>query len=360
MIPSRSRFRGSLSLSLRFLAPMSRSPSRPGTPADRDPIVLVLAADEAFALPLAVSLYSALVHLPAGRAVDVHVIDNGLTPTTRARLRRRIVNRVSAGATLTFVPGEQWFEKLDLEFGSVPAYSPIVLLRLFLPEMLPETEKVLYLDCDVVVERSLEPLWEQPVGDHTLLGVQERRVDCPTQGVRQWAALGLEPDLPYVNSGVLVINLRRWREENFAQRCLSFLRSHTAEEMNVGWDQEAINAVRGGTFGLLDPRWNVVLHYYWPKLFDCQHIGDQVGTDREAVAADSFVIHYTSANKPWRRGTPFRHPKRNRFFHYLRQSRWLRPTEWLRYRLPFWGDALKTRTRAVRHRIGAHREADAS
>jgi lipopolysaccharide biosynthesis glycosyltransferase len=327
---------------------MSLSASRmTGEPSD--PIVLVFAADEGFSLPLAVSMYSALVHLSAERTVEVYVIDHGLSPATRTRLQRRIVAPVTASASLTFISGHKWLEKLDVDIGR--SYTPIVLLRLFLSDMLPDTEKVLYLDCDLVLERSVESLWERPVDEHTLLGVQERRVDCPARGVRQWDALGLEPNLPYLNSGVLVMNLRRWRAENLARRCLAFLRSHAEDEMNVGWDQEAINAVRGGTFGLLDPRWNVVLHYYWPKLYDRQFIGEQTGTDRRAVASDPFVIHYTSPNKPWCRGGAFRHPKRDRFFHYLRRSRWLRPIDWLRYRAPFWAEDARHRTRALRHRI---------
>jgi len=317
-----------------------------------DAIQIVMVANEAFALPLAVSLYSALCHLPSDRIVDVHIIDNGLSDPTRRRLRHLIANRVAATVTLHFESGGQWLEAMDVEVSALGTYSPIVLLRLFIPEMLPDTEKVLYLDCDIVVEQDVSALWDQPVGDHAVLGVQERRVDCPTNGVRQWRELGLDPSLPYVNSGVLVMNLRRWREEGLGERCMDFLRTHTSQEMNVGWDQEAINAVCGGTIGLIDPRWNVVLHYYWPHLYEEQNLAEQVGHQAAAVAADPYIIHFTSSNKPWRRGTPFEHPKRDRFFHYLRQSRWLGPAAWVRYRLPYWVDGLKARTRTARHRVG--------
>lgn len=98
------------------------------------------------------------------------------------------------------------------------------------------------------MRRPLAPLWERPFGPSSALGVD----DC--RSGRYAAELGLPPDAPYVGSGVLLLNLARWRREGTEERFLAFLRARGGDVTYV--DQGVLNGTLGalGQTGALPPR----------------------------------------------------------------------------------------------------------
>src|SRR5690606_22778049 len=122
--------------------------------------------------------------------------------------------------------------------------SQAAYLKLLAPGLLPSgAARVIVLDADVIVQSDLQPLWAAPMGDRLLLAVQD--FGCPyvscSFGIRRYRELGLEADAPYFNSGVMLLDLERWRAEEMASRSLQYLDSHAAELRCH--DQEALNAV---------------------------------------------------------------------------------------------------------------------
>ena len=81
--------------------------------------------------------------------------------------------------------------------------------RLFLGEVLKDIDKVLYLDCDLIVNGSLRELWETEIDDYALAGVRDRVNDY----IHVFNRLRYPMVDGYINSGVLLINLKKWREE---------------------------------------------------------------------------------------------------------------------------------------------------
>ena len=96
--------------------------------------------------------------------------------------------------------------------------------------------------------------------------------DCLTAGFQapSMCRLPLHPtpyplhpiaDTPYFNSGVLVINLTRWRKENVGDRVIEYLRKYQPYVQLE--DQEGLNAVLANDWGKLDPKWNLISHIYY-------------------------------------------------------------------------------------------------
>ena len=108
-------------------------------------------------------------------------------------------------------------------------------IYVFLAKLLPDLDRVLYLDADVVVVDDLRALYATDLGSNVVAAAPDL--------YRQYrlAAFGLSGSQPYVNAGVLLIDLARWRRESLTDRLVRFVeRSGPQLELH---DQDALNAV---------------------------------------------------------------------------------------------------------------------
>ncbi len=302
---------------------------QPGSAVEQPdaPIVLAFGADESFAMPLAVALYSALSNLSRGCRAHVFILDGGMSTSSRRRLQG-VAARAHPNVRLEFiVPGPEQLSAYEL--WTEDRFSAAVFLRLLIPALLPDSyAKAIYLDSDVIVERDLTHLWREDLGGNALLAVQERNVASP-YGMHNWRELGLPHDAPYLNSGVLVINLRQWREDHIAWDVFRYLDEHRAD-LNLPHEQEGLNAVLAGRWGMLDMPWNVTYPFYDAARFDNLPFADELREVRTNIARDPYIVHFNIASKPWHADCT--HPARRRFYRYLKKSRWFGPDEYFRWR----------------------------
>ena len=186
-----------------------------------------------------------------------------------------------------------------------PTITHTAYLRLLMPALLDAGERrLLYLDSDVVVNGSLRPLLEMPLNGHALAAVAE----CEASRIRCNKALGVPPAQPYMNSGVLLIDLEAWRARRLTDRTIAFARDNPLR--GNYHDQDALNAVLAGDWLQLDRRWN----FFEPA-------SEPPREAREVYLASS-VIHFIGVHKPtsaectnpaqalflqYRRLTPWRH-----------------------------------------------------
>ena len=90
--------------------------------------------------------------------------------------------------------------------------------------MLPDSvRKALYLDCDTIVNGSIRPMYETELGNHLAGMVME-----PTVYREMKESIGMEKDEPYYNSGVLLMDLEAWRNQDVLGQLLEFYRVHQA------------------------------------------------------------------------------------------------------------------------------------
>ena len=291
----------------------------------KDPVVIATGANDAFAMPLAVTLYSALVNLEAGRVARVFILDGQIDAASKQKIEN-VVRRTGRQVELTWIRAELG------ELGDLVVsrwHASICYLRLRLPHLLPpDISRVIYLDSDVVVEGDLARLWEQPLDGHFALAVQnfDPRVmgEALPGPVRE---LGIDPQLPYCNSGVMVMNLPRWREHQVLERVVAF--SRRFERHIESADQDGINVAIGSDWGLLDPRWNVQLL----TLRACDLHVPMTATAREAhwrrLEREAYVLHYTGGRKPWHH--LYLRSMGARFLHYLGRCGWMGTVQFLPY-----------------------------
>ncbi|HXP73324.1 MAG TPA: glycosyltransferase family 8 protein, partial [Stellaceae bacterium] len=204
-------------------------------------INVAVACDAGFAQHLAVMLLS-LADENARHDVSVFVLWSG-SSDDRDKLSRALA---STHFEFSFIDVD------DSALGGLTVGANITLMtyaRLLMADLLPrELDRILYLDGDILVRGELQKLWIVDLRGRTVGAV----VDLPRYQFNH--RLGLPPDAPYFNAGVLLIDLRRWRQLDIGSRCLAFAREHPSRLQ--WWDQCALNFVLHDDWISLDRVWN--------------------------------------------------------------------------------------------------------
>ena len=170
--------------------------------------------------------------------------------------------------------------------------------RLMLTSVIPkETEKILYLDCDILVRGSLNELWNTDISNSLLAGVYD------TTGTYARTAIGLSKDDIYVNAGVLLINLKKWRQDRIEDRFLQYLGNMNWEvEFN---DQGVINRICANQTKLLNPKYNFMPTYDRYTWHELKRIVNSENFYKEIDIKDSktnpIIVHFAgyAFSRPW-------------------------------------------------------------
>lgn len=168
-------------------------------------------------------------------------------------------------------------------------YTIAASYRLLLPDLLPEYDKVLYIDCDMIFRNNLAELYRSfDLQDNYLAGVFEATLDFQHKHMQY---IGCEPG-KYINSGLLLMNLAQLRKDNMVEK---FLEAAKAEGLEFP-DQDVLNQHCKGKIIGLPPYWNSIRSFLLPqyKTFFLKYYTDQDWRDVQR----NGNVHYTGA-KPW-------------------------------------------------------------
>jgi lipopolysaccharide biosynthesis glycosyltransferase len=275
------------------------------------PIVIACASDRRCALPLAVMLRSLAANLEPDSRVEVYAVDDGIDPADKARVQASLTDRVKL----------HWVEPCRSTLASLPTWGRMPLTtyqKLTLGEWLPaHVEKVLWLDCDLLVLHDIAPLWSVDLAGRHVFAVPDQRVPFVSSrfGVAAYQDLGIAPQAKYFNAGVLLVNLARWRKDDVAGQAIHYLQTY--RDRVFFWDQEALNGVLAGQWEELDAAWNS-----HPTI---GHLVDHRPMARQNDAADRptgsiRIVHFSGNIKPWNCSGSSRY--HDLYFRYLDQTAW--------------------------------------
>lgn len=180
-------------------------------------------------------------------------------------------------------------------------YLPLAsFYRLKLPSLIPAEDKVIYLDCDIVVNKSLSSMFNTDIENYYCGGVKD--IGYKRLGRR----ISLKEGQSYINSGVLLVNLKKWRNDN-AEAKLSAYAKEFPEKLFLG-DQDLINICFAEQILLLDGKWNVQVVNF---------------CSRSDYSYKFNILHYTGASKPWKMGSYI--PLKGHYYKYLSLTDWEKP-----------------------------------
>jgi lipopolysaccharide biosynthesis glycosyltransferase len=238
---------------------------------------IVFACDGAYAMQLATALRSVAEANQNRWPLDLHVLASDFPSEAQAKVLGSIPTRAARVRWVT-VDLEAFRDLSPGEF-----ISKMIFARLLIPQLFPASvSRVLYLDTDVLVLDDLAPLWELDLEGAALGAVLDALDPLLEHG-----GPGVE-NMPrvhkYFNSGVLLIDLPRWRDEHISDKAIEFLRLHPRSPFP---DQDALNVACDGLWKGLNPRWNFQNHYQ-------TNIAGMGAAERPAV------VHFVTRLKPWK------------------------------------------------------------
>lgn len=268
---------------------------------------LACASNFAYAPHCAAMLHSVLAHR-GGLDVQIHYLHGPSFPAQAQDALRAMVERNGGSISFFSIPDDR-IEQLPSNLH----LSREVWYRIYLPSLLPDVDRVLYLDADTIVTDSLEDLWQTDVTGRYVAAVTNV---FGTWDLHYPGTLGLPGPSAYFNTGVLLMNLEEMRRDD----CTDALRDYAIEHGPALWfcDQDAINVVLGPRRLALHPRWNCTNGLL---IFSTSH--DVFDADAVAEARRNPAIRHFEgggANKPWHYLCD--HSMRELYFEHRRATPW--------------------------------------
>lgn len=266
-----------------------------------EPLDVVISADDRYAKHLEVVVSSSLMNTSSPSALKYHILDGGLSEDSRRRIEL-IVENFGAQVYFNEAPKNKYAQyKVNAERMSNAAYY-----RISIPEIFPnDAYKVLYLDCDLVVEGDLLELGAITLNRYQGVAAVQ---DLSRRSAR--FQLGIPPH-HYFNSGVLLLNLPFWRSNNVSERVRQY-KLEFGHLLNTN-DQCALNGILWDNWYRLPPEWNQQSGIYRRRILKEGAI-DYPTEEMERATFSPKIIHYVGSRKPWMKECP--HPLRHRYHHY--------------------------------------------
>ena len=251
--------------------------------------------------------------------INIYIIENGFTEATKKKCSE-LAERYNR--KIFFVPIGDFLERNGLEIVQIKkkwlldSYS-----RLFLDEFLPaDADRVLYLDGDILIMQDLHELWNIDLEDNYCAAVP----DCLSDEYNK--LFGMKKGSAYCNSGVILIDLNKWRENQVDNLVKNYVREHSGYIFFM--EQTVLNVLLQGKIKHLDAKYNVTTTMQYLNYDEILTIRKPAKffTRQEVSEAlrNPAIIHMTSLffviNRAWNEKT--NHPEHERFNYYHDKLGW--------------------------------------
>ena len=262
-------------------------------------VAIALAANDYFVPYLSVTLASIAKNSSVGRNYDILILTTDISQKNRIALQ----SLVSAykNFSLRFVNPEKkiahFSPHLHGHFGHIETYY-----RLILPDLLPDYDKILYLDSDMVVNADVSELFDEDVNGFLLAACP----DADTAGLYNgWQPerkkysdeiLKLKEPYKYFQAGTILFNLAEFRKTYSIEEMLNF----ASKENWLLQDQDVLNKLCEGRVKYVDMAWNVMCDYNGVRVKEIIALAPQwLNKMYMDSRKDPKIIHYAGPQKPW-------------------------------------------------------------
>lgn len=257
---------------------------------DSSPIHITFISDNNYVIPTCVAITSIIESKDPSTRLCIHVVCASLSDNSKDIFYSFNTDMVEVDI---IVQDADRFSRLHKTVKCNA--SQAALLKFVLPELLPDLDRVLYLDGDILVRGDLTELYNTELKDNYVAAVLNTFTFY-----RKHSSFEEEVE-NYFNSGVLVLNLRLMREDNITERLLE-----TKSKLKwVLMDQIAFNIVFDKRVSLLPVRYNYQILSLPKEKVDREirilnkHFGTRYA-NLEELRSDAVIVHFAHNNKPWR------------------------------------------------------------
>ena len=234
--------------------------------------------DDNYAPFLAVALNSAVKNSSHNRSYRAIVLYEKLSSDNIERLTKLSTDNFR----IDFIPMKNGLNSITDRMSNrlrCDYFTLTIYFRLFIPAMFPEYDKGIYIDSDVVLTGDLAELFDIDIGDNYIGACSDLSVvDVPELAQYMEDAVGVSRN-EYINSGVLLMNLKSLREKKINEHFLNLLNKYHFD--SIAPDQDYINAMCNGSIFYLGGEWDAMPNPSKPELPNLK------------------LVHYNLFSKPW-------------------------------------------------------------
>lgn len=269
-------------------------------------LVIACATDDGFA-PHCGTMLQSLLKQSAHQDSEIHILhgQQRLSQDQTKRLRQ-VVERVGASVLFHEISEEQ------IQRFPRDRFHEACWYRILLPELLPDTKRILYLDADILITDTLIPLWETNLQGRILGAVTNPLY--PFMKNRGVEVLGLAHARDYLNSGVLLMDLVMMRQVDLVSRIEAYANANPG---NIWPEQDALSVLLQNDGWLtLHPRWNVQNTLYELR-------SDQLPLPKAQIdeaLQEPAIVHFIGPFKPWH--FLCRHPRKALYAEVRKETPW--------------------------------------
>lgn len=241
-------------------------------------IPIFFTIDDGYAPFLAVALNSCIMNSDSNRQYRAIVLHQGLNNTNITKLKALETDNFKIDIT----PMRANFEALDDRMSNrlrCDYFTLTIYFRLFIPSMFPQYDKGIYIDSDVVLTDDIANLYDIDIKENLIGACNDLSIaDIPPLVAYTENAVGVKRD-EYINSGVLLMNLKAMREADLEGHFLTLLNNYHFD--SIAPDQDYLNAMCNGKIFYLPEKW------------------DTMPNDSRPPLKETSLIHYNLFSKPW-------------------------------------------------------------
>lgn len=241
-------------------------------------IPIFFSVDDNYAPFLAVAINSAIKNADKTRKYQANILYKDLNKQNISKIKALETDNFS----INMFPMENSFQMLDDRMSNrlrCDFFTLTIFFRLFIPDLFLQYDKGIYIDCDVVLTEDIGKLFDIDLGDNLIGACRDLSIaDIPPLVAYTENAVGIKRG-EYINSGVLLMNLKKMRELRFEEHFLNLHKTYQFE--NLAPDQDYLNAICSGKILYLENEWNTMPNKARP------------------VSKSPRLIHYNLFEKPW-------------------------------------------------------------
>jgi lipopolysaccharide biosynthesis glycosyltransferase len=210
-------------------------------------INLACASDDNFSQHLTVMLCSCLYNFSKENFLHVFVLDGGISLRKRQIIQNIFFKQTNSKITFITINSEKYRGLKKYSFTPEATYYKIDL-----PNLLPNLNKIIYLDCDIVILGDLSEIWNTDIKDKIIIAAQDPDIWMEKTYDNFFR---LSKKTNYFNSGVMLMDLNMMRAENISQQTIAFIKENNDKLFH--WDQQALNFILLNRWERISSQWNL-------------------------------------------------------------------------------------------------------
>ena len=239
-------------------------------------IPIFFAVDDGYCPFLAVAIQSMIDNSSPENHYSIKVLNTDISRENKNKISKYKRENIS----IEFVDLNYYIRKVKDKLYTRDYYSKTTYFRLFIPNLYPQYDKVLYLDSDIVILDDIANLFDTDLGDNLVAAAPDDVIQFhPVFQTYAEKVVGVADYRRYFNAGVLLMNLHQLRKFKFQEKFVYLL---DKIKFSVAQDQDYLNRLCKGRVKLLDRTWNRM-----PM------------EDPKIRPEDVKLVHYNLAFKPW-------------------------------------------------------------